>query len=131
MSTNYGILGQQYVGLTTYIVPGGGYGYEATPPTEEESLSPVSVYVVPSAKNAVVTSIFVTNHDVNPISYDIAIVPNGQSLSKKHHIRWDYPITAGGFDILTSKISMNTGDSIVVLPSVADKVGFTVFGMEI
>jgi hypothetical protein len=137
MSTQYGILGQAYIGLTTYVVPnygygyGYGYGYESLTPVEDESLLPVSMYVVPSGKNAVITSIFITNHDSNPINYDIAIVPNGESLSKKHHIRWDYPVVANGFDMFTSKISMSAGDSVVVLPSVADKVGFTIFGLEI
>lgn len=134
MSISYKILGQGYIGLTSYLVPNTGYGYYAysgSGSTENESFEPVVLYQVPENKNAIVTSVFVSNHDTNPITYDVAVVPNGEVLAKKHHVRWDYPIVAGGFDILTMKISMSSGDRLMVFPSAADKVAFTAFGMEI
>jgi len=134
MSTSYKILGQAYVGLTQYEVPGGGSGYYyygGGGTSYNEDLLPVTVYTVPSGTQAVVTSIFVANHDVIDRTYDLAVVPNGQSLGVKHHIRWDYPVLANDFDLISSKLSLGSGDKLVILPSAADKIGITIFGLEL
>ncbi len=136
MSTSYKILGQAYVGLTQYEVPGGGSGYGyyyggGSETSYNEELLPVTVYTVPAATQVVITSIFVSNHDVIDRTYDLAVVPSSESLSVKHHIRWDHPILAHDFDLISSKLSLSSGDSVVILPSAADKIGITIFGLEL
>lgn len=130
MSTAYKILGQDYIGLTEYEVPGGAY-YYGTGGAVDEELLPVTVYTVPAGKQAIVTSIFVVNHDSIARTYDLAVVPSGETLAVKHHIRWDYPIPATDFDVLSSKLPMSAGDKLVVMPSTADKIGVTIFGLEL
>jgi hypothetical protein len=132
MSFAYKILGQQYVGLTETPDGNGGYGYyyggiggETT-----EELVPVTLYTVPAGKQTVVSSIFVTNHDSVERTFDVAVVPFGETLAVKHHLRWDYPVGAADFEVISAKLTLAAGDSIVVLPSTADKVGFTAFGVE-
>jgi hypothetical protein len=140
MSTSYKILGQHYVGLTE--VPGGGggggsgyyYGLGGTSVGGtyiDETLLPYTLYTVPVGKHTVVSSVFVTNHDIVERTYDLAIVPDGETLSLKHHVRWDYPVGGNDFDIVDDKFTLAAGDKIIVLPSSADKVGFTAFGVEI
>lgn len=154
MSMAYKILGQRYVGLTQTIIPGtsgsvitipgaGYYGYygggggdqtiviDGTPDVVVESLEYVTLYTVPVGTQAIISSIFAVNHDTVTRTYDLAIVPSGETLAVKHHVRWDYPIDANDFDMFSEKLTLSAGDKIVVLPSTADKIGFTAFGVEV
>lgn len=136
MSMTYKILGQAYVGLTQTITAGsGGYYYYGGGggggETIDETLSPITLYTVPAGKQTIVSSIFAVNHDSVKRTYDLAIVPSGQTLAAKHHVKWDYPLEATDFDMISKKLTLAAGDKIVVLPSTADKVGFTAFGTEI
>lgn len=112
------------------IITTDGYSYGGGTVDYVESLIPTTIYTVPENKETVVTSIFVSNSDISEITYDLAIVPSGEELSLKHYIRWDMPVSANNFDLISSKITMSAGDSIVVHPSVAGKVSFTVMGVE-
>lgn len=132
MTTAYKILGQAYIGLTSYEAPGaGGYYYGGGGSAVDESLLPITVYTVPSGTQTVITSIFVVNHDTVARTYDFAVVPSGETLSVKHHIKWDYPLAANDFDVISSKLSLAAGTKLVILPSAADKIGVTVFGLEL
>jgi hypothetical protein len=133
MSFEYKILGQEYIGYTYILEPGEGYGYYyggiGTPDIIEEFL-PVTVYTVPSGKQATVTSIFITNHDTVARTYDLAIVPSGEELSIKHHIRWDMQVDTQSFDLITTKYTMSAGDKLIIFPSTVDKFSITAFGVE-
>lgn len=133
MTFEYKILGQDYIGYTYTLVPGEGYGYYyggVGTPEEIEEFVPVTVYEVPEGKEATVTSIFIANHDTVARTYDLAIVPSGEELSEKHHIRWDMQVDAGSFDLITTKYTMSAGDKLVILPSTVDKISITAFGVE-
>ena len=141
MTLNYKILGQLYYGPEideTPEVPGeGGYGYygqniggQGTPGSYVEIIEPQAVYTVPSGTETTITSIFITNHDSVERTFDIAVVPSGETLSLKHHIRWDMPVNATDFDLINAKITMSAGDKVYVFPSTINKVGFTLFGVE-
>lgn len=133
MTTTYKILGQSYIGLTSYEVPGGGgYYYGGGGGGEvNESLLPVTVYTVPNSTQAIISSIFIVNHDSVARTYDLAIVPAGESLAVKHHIRWDKSVDAHDFDLISSKLALSAGSKIVVLPSTVDKIGVTICGLEL
>lgn len=132
MTTEYKILGQAYIGLTSYEIPGeGNYYGGGGEPGVEESLLPVIVYTVPPNTQAIITSIFIVNHDTFSRTYDLAVVPSGETLGIKHHIKWDHPLAAYDFDMVSSKLSLFAGTKLVVLPSSADKIGVTIFGLEI
>jgi hypothetical protein len=133
MSSSYKILGQHYVGLTEIpSAGGGGYYYGGMGGGDvDETLLPYTLYTVPTGKYTIVSSIFVTNHDTVERTYDLAVVPVGETLSLKHHVKWDYPIGANDFDVVDNKFTLAAGDKIVVLPSTAEKVGFTAFGTEV
>jgi hypothetical protein len=143
MSLEYKILGQGLISSTvtpgtpgTASSSGYGYGYgysdaigdQGTAQTEE--FLPVTIYTVPSGKQTTVTSVFIANHDDTPSTYDFAVVPAGEELSLKHHIRWDMKIEAKDFENISTKITMSAGDGLVIFPSTSDTVSVTAFGVE-
>ena len=113
--------------LTEVQISIGGQG---TPGAYVEITEPQVVYTVPSGTETTITSIFVTNHDSVERTFDLAVVPAGETLSLKHHIRWDMPVSATDFDLSNAKITMSAGDKVFVFPSTINKVGFTLFGVE-
>lgn len=144
MTLNYKILGQLYYGPEineTPAIPGipgtGGYGYyggnigsQGTPGSYVEIVQPQVLYTVPAGTQTTITSVYVTNHDTVQRTYDLAVVPAGETLGLKHHIRWDMPVDSTDFDLITAKITMGAGDRLYVFPSTINKVGFTAFGVE-
>lgn len=123
------ILGQDFVGLTT-VSASAGYYYDGGYGTED-LLLPKIIYTVPASKNAIISSIFATNHSNAGKYYDLAVVPSGETLGVKHHIRWDSHLNYYDFDVVSSKLTLSAGDRIYALPSEEDKIGFTVFGVEV
>jgi hypothetical protein len=117
------------IGQTTQLVETlniiGGQGTSQT-----EELLPITVYTVPVGKQTTVTSIFVANHDDTDSTYDLAVVPAGEELSLKHHIRWDMAVAANDFENISTKITMSAGDKLVIFPSTVDTVSITAFGVE-
>ena len=103
-------------------------GGQGTAQTEE--FLPVTFYTVPAGKQTAVTSVFVANHNDTATTYDFAVVPAGEELSLKHHIRWDMEIAANDFENISTKITMSAGDSLVIFPSTVDTVSVTAFGVE-
>jgi hypothetical protein len=98
--------------------------------TQTEEFLPVTFYTVPEGKQTTVTSVFVANHNDNAATYDFAVVPAGEELSLKHHLRWDMEIAAKDFENISTKITMSAGDSLVIFPSTVDTVSVTAFGVE-
>lgn len=142
MTLDYKILGQLYYGPEIELIPGtpgtsGGYGYygqniggQGTEDSYVEITDPQVLYTVPEGTETTVTSVYATNHDSVERTYDLAVVPAGETLSLKHHIRWDMPVASYDFDLTNAKITLSAGDKIYVLPSTVNKVGFTAFGVE-
>ena len=105
-------------------------GGQGTPGSYVEITEPQVLYTVPAGTETTVTSIYVTNHDSIQRTYDLAVVPEGETLGLKHHIRWDMPVGSSDFDLTTAKLTLSAGDKIYVFPSTINKVGFTAFGVE-
>lgn len=103
-------------------------GGQGTSQTEE--FLPVTIYTVPAGKQTTVTSVYVANQNSTETTYDFAVVPSGEELSLKHHLRWDMPIAANDFEVINTKITMSAGDKLVIFPSTVDTVSVTAFGVE-
>jgi glucose-6-phosphate dehydrogenase assembly protein OpcA len=109
MATTYKILGQAAV---------------ATSATQ------VDLYTVPSATEAVVSSIVVANRDSAAATYRISCAPAGASIANSQYVAFD--VTVGGSDstVLTLGITLAATDKIRVYGSTAN-LTFTAFGSEI
>ena len=89
-----------------------------------------TLYTVPSATSAVVSSIVIANRDSNAATYRIAIRPGGASLANQHYIAYDVTVGASDSTVLTLGITLATTDVITVYASSAN-LSFSAYGSEI
>ena len=108
MPTNYKVLGQSNPSATT-----------AT-----------SLYTVPSATQAVVSTITVANQAASAATYRIAVRVAGAALAASQYIAYDVSLPANASDTLTLGITLGATDVITVYASSAT-MSFSAFGSEI
>ena len=108
MATTYKVLGQSAPSATT-----------AT-----------TLYTVPSATEAVVSTITICNRANTSGTYRISIRPDGASIANQHYIAYDVAIAANDTTALTLGITMDAADVLEVYASSAD-MSFNAFGSEI
>lgn len=88
------------------------------------------IYTVPSATQAVLSTLVIANRGSTSADYRIAIRPAGATISNEHYIAYDVSIPANDAIALTIGITLDTTDVITVYASSAD-LSFSVFGSEI
>lgn len=90
-----------------------------------------TVYTVPAATQAVISTINVCNPDSSARSFRVAVVPSGDTLSQKHYIAYETPIQATDSIALSLGISLGNGDFISVYANNSSNMSFGIFGSEI
>ena len=108
MPTNYKVLGQVATAATT-----------AT-----------TLYTVPAATEAVVSSIIIANRDSSSATFDIAIRPNGATLANEHYIAKNITVGASDSTVLTIGVTLDAADVITVNASTAN-LTFSAYGSQI
>lgn len=108
MATAYKVLGQSNPSATTVT----------------------TLYTVPSATQAVVSTIVICNQTATAATYRIAVRPAGASLAAVHYVAYDITVGASDSTALTLGITLATTDVITVYASTAT-LSFTAFGSEI
>jgi glucose-6-phosphate dehydrogenase assembly protein OpcA len=108
MATTYKVLGQSNPAATT-----------AT-----------TLYTVPAATEAVVSTIVIANLTATAATFRIAIRPNGATLANSQYIAYDITVGASDSTALTLGITIDATDIITVYASTAN-LTFTAFGSEI
>ena len=89
-----------------------------------------TLYTVPSATEAIVSTITVCNQAATAGTYRIAVRPDGASIANQHYIAYDVSLPANATDTLTLGITINATDIISVYSSSAN-MSFNAFGSEI
>ncbi len=89
-----------------------------------------TAYTVPSATEAVISTITVSNLGGFPTTYRIAIRPNGATLENKHYIVYDSNVGPQTTDTLTLGITLDASDVVTVYAGSAN-LAFNLFGSEI
>jgi hypothetical protein len=89
-----------------------------------------TLYTVPSATQAVVSTIAVSNRAATAATYRIAIRPAGATLANEHYIAYDSSVAANDSTMLTIGITLAATDVITVYASTAN-TSFSAFGSEI
>jgi hypothetical protein len=108
MATTYKVLGQSAPGATT-----------AT-----------TLYTVPSATSAVISSLVIANRTGTAATYRISIRPGGASQANQHYIAYDVGLSGGDSTTLTLGLTLAATDVVTIYASTAD-VSFNLFGSEI
>lgn len=85
---------------------------------------------VPSATQAVVSTISVCNRAATAATYRIAVRPAGATLANLHYIAYDAAIAANDSTFITVGITLAATDVITVYASSAN-LSFSAFGSEI
>jgi len=89
-----------------------------------------NVYTVPSATEAVISTVVVANRANTAGSFRLAVRPAGASIANQHYIAYDVGIAANDSTTLTLGITMAATDILTAYASSAD-MSVNVFGTEI
>ncbi len=89
-----------------------------------------TLYTVPSATEAIVSTITVCNQAATAGTYRVAIRPNGDVLAAKHYVAYDISLPANTTDTLTLGITIDATDVITIYASSAN-FSFNAFGSEL
>lgn len=108
MPTNYKVLGQSNPAATT-----------AT-----------SLYTVPAATQAIVSTLTVTNQTATAGTYRIAVRVAGAALAAAQYIAYDVSLPGNATDTLTLGVTLGATDVITVYASAAT-FSFNAFGSEL
>lgn len=108
MATTYKVLGQQNPSATT-----------AT-----------TLYTVPSATQAVVSTIVICNQTASAATFRISVRPAGAAQTAAMYLAYDVTVGASDSTALTLGITLGATDVITVYGSTAT-LSFTAFGSEI
>lgn len=108
MPTNYKVLGQ----------------------SKPTAATATSLYTVPSATQAVVSTLTVTNITNDATNIRIAIRPAGETLADKHYIAYDNYLNGYSTRTYTIGITLGATDVVTIYDS-AGKASFNLFGSEI
>ena len=88
-----------------------------------------TLYTVPSAKEAVISSISIANLASSSATYRIAVRPAGASLANQHYLAYDVTVGAADTTIITVGITLATTDVVTIYASTAN-LAFSAFGDE-
>jgi glucose-6-phosphate dehydrogenase assembly protein OpcA len=89
-----------------------------------------TLYTVPAATSAVVSSIVIANRDSSAATYRISIRPAGAAQANQHYIAYDVTVGASDSTVLTLGITLATTDVVTVYASTAN-LSFSAYGSEI
>jgi hypothetical protein len=89
-----------------------------------------TLYTVPSATSAVVSTISVCNQAGTAATFRIAVRPAGASLAAEHYIVYGATVPASDATMITVGLTLATTDVVTVYASSAT-VSFNAYGSEI
>lgn len=108
MATNYLVLGQ----------------------VNPASATPTTLYTVPSATQAVVSSVVVCNWGDDAGTFRLSVRPDGAAASPQHNLVYDADLSANQTMTLTLGITLGDTDVVTTYASTAS-FAFSAFGSEI
>lgn len=89
-----------------------------------------TLYTVPSATEAVISTITIANRGTVADTYRIAVRPDGESIENKHYIAYGASVPANDTIALTLGIAMDQNDVLSVYSGTTE-LSFQAFGAEI
>lgn len=104
--------------------------YKVLGQSNPSATTATTLYTVPSATSAVVSTISVCNQGASSATFRIAVRPAGAALAAQHYIAYDTSITANNSIMITIGVTLATTDVVTVYAS-NTSLSFAAFGSEI
>ena len=104
--------------------------YKVLGQSNPSATTATTLYTVPTATEAVVSTIVIANLTSSAATFRIAIRPNGATLANSQYIAYDITVGASDSTALTLGVTLDAADIITVYASTAN-LTFTAFGSEI
>ena len=104
--------------------------YKVLAQSAPSATTDTDVYTVPSATEAVVSTIVMANRAATAGTFRIAVRPDGATIANEHYLAYDVPLAANDSTTLTLGVTMDAADVLTVQTSSAD-MSVNVFGTEI
>jgi hypothetical protein len=89
-----------------------------------------TLYTVPSATQAVISTIVIANQTATAATFRIAVRPAGATLAAIHYVAYDITVGASDSTALTLGLTLGATDVVTVYASTAT-VSFNAYGSEI
>lgn len=89
-----------------------------------------TLYTVPAATEAIISTISIANRGTVADTYRIAVRPDGESIENKHYLAYGASVPANDTIALTLGVTMNANDVLSVYSGTTD-LSFQAFGAEI
>lgn len=89
-----------------------------------------SLYTVPSATQAIASTLTICNLANTAATYRIAVRPAGESIANQHYLAYDAPLAANDTVVLTLGMTAGATDVVSVYASTAN-LAFNLYGVEI
>jgi len=89
-----------------------------------------TLYTVPAATTAVVSTITACNRGATDGTYRIAVRPAGAALANQHYLSYDAPLPAASSDMITVGLTLAATDVVTVYASSAN-FSFALYGSEV
>ena len=104
--------------------------YKVLGQTAPSATTATTLYTVPSATQAVCSTLVVANRGTTDGSYRVAVRPAGASLANQHYQFFDIVLTSNSSDVLSMGITLAATDVVTVYASNAN-FSFTLYGSEL
>ena len=88
-----------------------------------------TLYTVPSAKSAVISTLTICNQTASAATFRIAVRPAGATLAAVHYVAYDVTVGASDTTALTLGVTLATTDVVTVYASSAT-LSFHAYGDE-
>jgi hypothetical protein len=104
--------------------------YKVLGQSNPSATTATTLYTVPSATSAILSTVTVCNQAATAGSFRIAVRPAGATLAAQHYVAYDIAIAANDTTCLTLGITLATTDVVTVYAGTAT-MSFAAFGSEI
>lgn len=104
--------------------------YKVLGQSEPAAATLTTLYTVPGATSAVVSSLTVCNLLTTTQTFRVAVRPAGAAIDNKHYLHYDVQIPGNDTFVLTIGITLATTDVVSVYSTNANALAFSLFGVE-
>jgi glucose-6-phosphate dehydrogenase assembly protein OpcA len=104
--------------------------YKVLGQSNPSATTATTLYTVPAATQAIVSTITIANQAASAATYRIAVRVNGATLAASQYVAYDVSLPGNASDTLTLGITLGAADVITIYASTTT-MSFAAFGSEL